>query len=215
MIWSAIIFDMDGLMIDSEPIALEVWRNLAAEYGREVSEELYREVIGETPIFGVRYLRAALELPMGEQELLDEYWTRRTRMMCERVQPADGLIELINLLESNGVRMAVASNSPCEYVESILRAFELDGYFECVRSSEDVPQGKPAPDVYLSTLECLQADPERVLVLEDSPAGIAAAKAAGLTCYAIPNGDMPGADFSSADRIFDGLTDLIRNIQDS
>lgn len=205
MQWSAVIFDMDGLMIDSEPIALEVWRDLAGEYDREVSEDLYREVIGETPIFGVRHLRTALELPLSDEELLQEYWGRRTEFMCEKVEPAEGLVELLDLLQGMEVRMAVASNSPCDYVTAVLQALELDEYFECVHSSEDVPRGKPAPDVYLASLDCLQVKPERGLVLEDSPAGIAAAKAAGLTCYAVPNGDMPGADFSSADYIFESL----------
>jgi HAD superfamily hydrolase (TIGR01509 family) len=213
MNWSAVIFDMDGLMIDSEPIALEVWRVLAAEHGREVSEELYRQVIGETPIFGVRHLRSALDLPISEEDLLKEYWGRRTKMMSEEVEPAEGLIELLDFLKAHEVRMAVASNSPCDYVASIMRAFKLDVYFDCVRSSEDVPRGKPAPDIYLSTLECMQVAAVKTLVLEDSPTGIAAAKAAGLTCYAIPNSDMFGADFSSADRIFDSLVEVNEELQ--
>lgn len=205
MKWSAVIFDMDGLMIDSEPIALEVWRALAAEHGREVSEDLYRQVIGEEPIFGVRVIRKALHLPFGEQELLQEYWMRRTEMMCRRVEPAPGLQGLLDSLKRASVKMAVASNSPCAYVESVLTALSLDEYFVCLRSSEDVPLGKPAPDIYVSTLECLGVEGGRALVLEDSPAGIAAAKAAGLTCYAVPNGDIPDGDFSAADRIFDSL----------
>ncbi|MDF1500032.1 MAG: HAD family phosphatase [Anaerolineales bacterium] len=205
MKWSAVIFDMDGLMIDSESIALEVWRALAAEHGREVSEQLYRQVIGEEPIFGVRVIRKALNLPLGEEELLQEYWERRTEMMCRKVEPAPGLLELLDLLKRGSVSMAVASNSPCAYVESVLKALSLEEYFICIRSSEDVRQGKPAPDIYRSTLECLGIEDGGALVLEDSPAGIAAAKAASLTCYAVPNGDIPDGDFSAADRIFDSL----------
>jgi HAD superfamily hydrolase (TIGR01509 family) len=209
---SAVIFDMDGLMIDSEPIALEVWRRLAGEYGREVSAELYSQVIGETPMFGVRHLRAALDLPMEDNELLEEYWTRRTRLMCREVKPTEGLRELLDLLAENSVPMAVASNSPCDYVVAVLEALDLDRYFQCVRSSEDVAEGKPAPDVYLSVLDCLGLEPEKALVLEDSPAGIAAAKAAGLRCYAVPNDDMPGADFSSANRVFESLVGVVEHI---
>ena len=125
MKWSAVIFDMDGLMIDSEAIALEVWNELAGEYGREVSKELYSQVIGETPQYGAR-----------------------TETMCKRVVPAEGLIELLELLRSNDILVAVASNSPCDYVLAVLRSLDLLTYFECVLSSEDVDRGKPAPDVF-------------------------------------------------------------------
>lgn len=213
MNWSAVIFDMDGLMIDSEPIALEVWRALAAEYGREVSGELYRQVIGEEPIFGVRVIQTALDLPLEEQELLDEYWTRRTNMMCQKVKPAHGLIDLLELLEQRSIHLAVASNSPCHYVEAVLEALNLNRYFVCIRSSEDVAQGKPAPDVYKSVTDCLEIDPGEGLVLEDSPAGVAAAKAAGLTCFAVPNGDLPDADFSAADKIFTSLASVLDEVE--
>lgn len=208
MDWNAVIFDMDGLMIDSEPIALEAWRALAGEHGREVPTELYQQVIGETPIYGVRHLRSALDLPFEDQELLEEYWSRRTSLMCAKVQPSEGLVELLELLRANGVAAAVASNSPCDYVLAVLRALSLEGYFECVLSSEDVDRGKPAPDVYRSALECLRVSADETLVLEDSPAGIEAAKAAGLTCYAVPNGELAHLDFSAADRVFASLLEV-------
>ncbi len=163
-------------------------------------------MIGETPQYGARHLRAALELPLSDEDLLREYWARRTEYMCRKVDPAEGLLELLDLLQAAGVPMAVASNSPCDYVTAILHALKLDDYFACVFSSEDVAHGKPAPDVYLAALDCLGVEPERALVLEDSPAGLAAAKAAGVTCFAIPNADMPDADFSAADQIFNSIT---------
>ena len=209
MNWSGVIFDMDGLMIDSEPIALEAWRALAAEYDREVPTELYQQVIGKTPIYGVRHLRSELNLPIEANELLEEYWSRRTALMCAKVKPSEGLVKLLDLLREQEVATAVASNSPCDYLLAVLKSLGLEIYFECVLSSEDVDRGKPAPDVYRSALECLGIDAAKALVLEDSPAGIEAAKAAGLTCYAVPNGELAGADFSAADRIFGSLNDVI------
>jgi HAD superfamily hydrolase (TIGR01509 family) len=214
MEWSAAIFDLDGLMIDSEPIALEVWRDIAAEYDREVSEELYREVIGKTPLFGNRLLRSKLDLPLGEDELLTEYWTRRTRMMCERVQPTPGLTKLLELLKGQNVAMAVASNSPRSYMEEVLEELDLARYFACILSSEDVQHGKPAPDIHTATMECLGIEPGEGLVLEDSPAGVKAAKAAGLTCFAVPSEEMMNEDFSEADEIFESLVDVLRRFQE-
>jgi HAD superfamily hydrolase (TIGR01509 family) len=213
MEWSAVIFDLDGLMIDSEPIALEVWRDLAAQYGREVSQDLYREVIGQTPLFGMRHLRAELDLPLGENELLEEYWTRRTRMMCEKVQLAPGLIELLDLLKEHDVVMAVASNSPCAYIEAVLEGLGLARFFDCVLSSDDVQKGKPAPDVYTATMECLGIEPGEGLVLEDSPAGVCAAKSAGLTCFAVPSEEMILEDFSEADEILNSLVDVVQRFE--
>jgi HAD superfamily hydrolase (TIGR01509 family) len=215
MNWSAVIFDMDGLMIDSEPIALEAWRALAAEYDREVPAELYQQVIGETPMYGVQHLRSELDLPLEADELLEEYWSRRTELMCDKVQPSEGLVELLELLRARGAAIAVASNSPCDYILAVLKSLGLETYFKCVLSSEDVDRGKPAPDVYRSALECLGIGAENVLVLEDSPAGIEAAKAAGLTCYAVPNEDLAGADFSAADRVFDSLNDVVATLNES
>lgn len=208
MRWSGIIFDLDGLMIDSEPVALEVWRELAAEHGREISEQLYSQVIGETPIFGVRHLRSALKLPMSEQAMLEEYWARRTEVMCEKVEPSDGLVELLGLLSEASVPLAVASNSPRDYIEAVLEALDLSGFFQCVRSSEDVALGKPAPDIYEATLKCLGLEASVCLALEDSPAGVKAAKAAGLTCYAVPSDDLRSEDFSEADRVFGSIAEV-------
>jgi beta-phosphoglucomutase-like phosphatase (HAD superfamily) len=208
MNWSAVIFDMDGLMIDSEPIALEVWRDLVAEYDRELTDELYRQVIGEEPLFGVQVIRTALKLPLGEQELLDEYWRRRILVMCKKVGPAPGLIELLELLHGCSVQLGLASNSPCGYVEAVSKALGIFHYFNCIRSSEDVPRGKPAPDIYTSALDCMQVAGSEALALEDSPAGIAAAKAAGLTCFAVPNDELAQGDFSSADLIFSSLLEV-------
>ncbi|MGD2057972.1 MAG: HAD family phosphatase [Anaerolineales bacterium] len=208
MNWSAVIFDLDGLMIDSEPIALEVWRELAAEHDREISEELYRQVIGHTPIFGVRHLRSALELPLSEEEILEEYWRRRTKLMCAKVKPVKGLVGLLELLQERGIAKAVASNSPRDYVTAVVESLGLSNFFKCVRSSEDVAEGKPAPDVYEDALRCLEIDSGSALVLEDSPAGVKAAKAAGLTCYAVPSHEMQSADFSEADEVIGSIAEI-------
>jgi HAD superfamily hydrolase (TIGR01509 family) len=197
-------------MIDSKPIALEVWRTLGAEYDREVSEEHYRQIIGESPKFGVRLIQSALEFPLAEDGLLDEYWSRRTEVTCHKTNPEPGLVDLLDMLKENSIQNAVASNSPRHYLEKVLEALDLTGYFRCVRSSEDVARGKPAPDVYEATLKCLEIAASEGLVLEDSLSGVKAAKAAGLTCFAIPSEELRDADFSEADEVFESLEMVVR-----
>jgi putative hydrolase of the HAD superfamily len=205
----AVIFDLDGLMIESESIAYQVWCEVLGPYGKNFTEEIYHNVIGRGPLESVEYLIEILGLPLSPQELLETYWSERTERVCRDVSPAPGLLDLMQFLMDRGLVLGVASNSPSKYVLKVLEAMGLVEYFGCVRCREDVVQGKPSADVYLAAAACLEVDHERCLALEDSPIGLQAALNAGMRCIVVPNEDLKGEDFSGAEGRFGSLSGVL------
>jgi len=192
----AVIFDFDGLMIESESIAYQIWCEVLGQYSKNFTVEIYRNVIG------------------APQELLETYWLERTERVCRDGSPAPGLIDLMQFLTDRGLVFGVASNSPSRYVIEVLEAMGLAEHFGCVRCREDVVQGKPAADVYLAAAACLEVDHKHCLALEglaleDSPIGLQAALNAGMRCLAVPNEDLEGEDFSGAEGRFSSLSEVL------
>ena len=205
----AVIFDFDGVVIESESIAYQVWCEVLGPYGKNFMEEIYHNVIGRGPLESVEYLIEILGLPLSPQELLETYWSERTERVCRDVSPAPGLLDLMQFLMDRGLVLGVASNSPSKYVLKVLEAMGLAEYFGCVRCREDVVQGKPSADVYLAAAACLEVDHERCLALEDSPIGLQAALNAGMRCIVVPNEDLKGEDFSGAEGRFGSLSGVL------
>jgi len=208
----AVIFDLDGLMVDSEPIALQVWREVLAPYRVELTAETYSRVIGLEPRRGAEIMIATFDLPMQVGELLDMYWKHRTQVMEQQIVPQPGLVELVDRFAAAGLKLAVASNSPASYVRRILSAIRMDGAIACAVGSDQVPAGKPEPDVYLAAAAGLAVDPDACLAIEDSPAGVQAAVAAGMRCVAVPNPELRQGDFNGADAMCESLDALARRV---
>ena len=209
MLFKAVIFDFDGLMIDSERIALRVWQELTATHGRDMTDEINRLLIGKAPDVGAVIVRDALDLPIPPEVLRKTYWELRTARMCLEAQPAEGLEALLRYLDSCHIRLGVASNSSTSYVIQVLEALGMRSWFGTVIGSDQVQRGKPEPDVYLETARLLGCKPDETLALEDSPTGVMAAVRAGMICYAIPNPNLEGEDFSQADALFPSLSGLL------
>ena len=205
----AVIFDLDGLMIESESIAYQVWCEVLGKYGKNFTEDIYHNVIGREPLESVNYLIEVLDLPLAPQALSETYWSERTERVCRDVLPASGLMDLMQSLTDRGLVLGVASNSPSRYVLEVLEAIGLSQFFGCVRCREDVLEGKPAPDVYLAVAACLEVDHKHCLALEDSPIGLQAALNAGMRCLVVPNEDLEGEDFSGAEGRYNSLSDVL------
>jgi HAD superfamily hydrolase (TIGR01509 family) len=205
----AVIFDFDGLMVESESIAYQVWCEVLGQHGNNFTEDIYHNLIGRGPLESVNYLIEILDLPLAPQELLETYWSERTERVCRDVSPAPGLIDLMQFLTDRELVLGVASNSPSRYVLEVLEAIGLLQFFGCVRCWEDVVQGKPAPYVYLAAAACLEVDHKHCLALEDSPIGLQAALNAGMRCLVVPNEDLEGEDFSGAESRYNSLTEVL------
>jgi len=205
----AVIFDFDGLMIESESIAYKDWCEVLGQYGKNFTEEIYHNLIGREPFETIDYLIEVLDLPLTPQELFENYWSKRTERVCRDGFPVPGLVDLMQFLTDRGLNLGVASNSPSRYVLDVLEAIGLSKSFGCVRCREDVAQGKPAADVYLAAAACLEVDPEHCLALEDSPIGLQAALNAGMRCLVVPNEDLENEDFSGAEGRFNSLAAVL------
>ena len=210
-LFRAVIFDLDGLMLDTERIAAAAWVRAGSDFGYSISETLVREMIGRTGEDSDGILRRV----MGSEfhlELLKErrlmYTDEHIRELGIPVKP--GLTDLLDFLDRIQMKKAVATSSTYERAIMKLRRAELQERFTVVISSDDVKCGKPAPDIYQLAAARLNALPEQCLVLEDSDAGVRAAHAAGMSVIIIPDLNTPAADVVPlAYRIEQSLTDVL------
>jgi HAD superfamily hydrolase (TIGR01509 family) len=207
--YRAVIFDMDGLLLDTEALWHASESELFARRGVEFTHEDQLSLIGTGMAVSARYYAERLGRPVGEGMALAE---EMVGLMHERVRhqvdARPGAVELVERLrELEGVRLGLASNSPRFLVDDALATAGLTDAFEASVTADDVEHSKPAPDIYLRACELLGVDPTDALALEDSVSGVAAAKAAGLTCIAVPL--FAETDVSAADRVIDSLEELL------
>jgi HAD superfamily hydrolase (TIGR01509 family) len=207
--YRAVIFDMDGLLLDTETLWHESETDLFAQYGVEFTWDDKMAVIGTSYAFTAGYFADRLGLPRERgPELVEEMIRLMHERVLRQVEARPGAVELVERLRVlDGVRLGLASNSPRFLLDAALATAGLTQAFEVTVSSDDVEHSKPAPDIYLLACERLGVEPSEALALEDSPSGIAAAKAAGLTCIAVPQ--FAETDVSAADRVVDSLEELL------
>jgi HAD superfamily hydrolase (TIGR01509 family) len=209
----AVIFDLDGLMIDSEPLSMKAWGILLAKYDVELGLEDFKSTIGLDSLASARLLKERLELTENVELLVERSEMMRLEIIEKEAVPVDGLEELLEQLRGKGLKLGMASNSPSDYVDAALAAIKVRHFFECVVSVDHVSKGKPAPDPYLAAAECLSVEPENCLAIEDSPSGMESALAAGMRCVVIPNADLEASDYTRANARYESLVHLADNIE--
>lgn len=207
----AIIFDLDGLLVDTEPIHRRVFNALLARYGvtDEISDEEFgRAFVGISQRDNWEYLRARFALPAPVDVLTDEHTRLYERLIADarNVALMPGARTLLETLSARGIPLAIASSSPRVQVETILRGLRLAPLFQTIVTGSDVAHLKPAPDIYLRACESLHTDPARAVALEDSASGARAAKTAGLRVIVVPNRYTQHQDLSLADARVENLT---------
>lgn len=197
MVVKNILFDMDGLLINSEFLSRQIFRELLAEQRREISDAQYREMIGKTLASGVAILETFFP-DLDCRWLYDEYG-RRYFIAVEngRLTAKPGAKELLEACRERGVRCAVASSNIREAVVGCLQKLGLYEYMDVIVHDGMGARGKPAPDLFLLAAERLGADKPQTLVLEDSYAGVMAAHAAGIPVIVIPDLIAPNAEMLS------------------
>ncbi|HWY19290.1 MAG TPA: HAD family phosphatase [Solirubrobacteraceae bacterium] len=195
---AAVVFDNDGLLLDTEEAWTRAEKTLFARRGRVFTLEHKRSLIGSARVAAALKLEAMLELGGEGEALMDELQELVMEEALAGIAPRPGALALLERLAEAGVPVAVASNSQREFVERTLGAAGLlDGRFATVVSVEDVARPKPAPDIYLEACRRLGAEPGASAALEDSPTGVAAAAAAGMYVVGVPyfgGGQLPGSD---------------------
>jgi HAD superfamily hydrolase (TIGR01509 family) len=205
----AVIFDMDGVLADSEPLNFEALRFLLADHGVHYSEAENDEFIGVTDREHLGALRERHHLAIDLDRLLEEHTKRLLALIPGRTVPMPGVPDVPRRLAEAGYRLAVASSAMPAVIETRLRALEVLALFRVVVSGAEVERGKPEPDVFLEAARRLVVTPARCLVVEDSRNGLCAARAAGMMCAVVPCAATLGQDLSVADLRLDGLWDLL------
>lgn len=188
------IFDMDGTMFDTEPISHRIWNEVCGEYGYTLPKELFSRIIG----LDNRHIARVFGEYFGEdfpyQEIRSKKIARQMTYYEEHHVPVkDGLRELLAYAAENGIMCAVASSSPEQQICMLLEKAQIRPFFAVIQSGENVPCGKPAPDIFLETCVKAGVQPEHALIFEDSCNGILAADAAKIRAVLVPDmAEIPG-----------------------
>ena len=206
----AILFDMDGLLLDTESIYTEVTQMIVGRYGKTFDWSVKSHMIGRDSYDAASYLVKALDLPFEPEFYLEE----RNALLDERfpfAKPKAGAPELIKALSEKNIPIAVATSSNQHHFELKTRNHQdWFKYFDTVVTSNhpDVKLAKPAPDIFLTAAKVLSQEPKSCLVFEDAPSGVQAANAAHMQVIAVPDPNMSHDAFQDATAIIDSLTEF-------
>jgi HAD superfamily hydrolase (TIGR01509 family) len=203
----ALVFDFDGLILDTEVPVFTAWAETYEQHGQRLSAEFWTSIIG----YGMDHFDplADLERRLGrpiDREAVQVARRQRQMELTLALEILPGVREWRQEAAERGVRLGVASSSNRTWVSGHLERLGLDGW-DCVRCGDDVERTKPAPDLYLAALDCLGVAPDEAIAVEDSAVGVEAAKAAGLFCVAVPSSLTAGHDFSRADLVLRTLAE--------
>ena len=205
----AVVFDLDGVLVDSDHIWHEVREGLARERGGRWTDHSEADMMGMSSTEWSQYLHDVVGLPQAPQELNDEVVRRMLARYEVELPLIGGAADAVQRLASS-FRLAVASSSNRELIDGVLAAAGLAEHFEVTVSSEEAARGKPSPDVYLEAARRLGLDPAACTAIEDSANGIRAAHAAGMRVIAIPNRRYPPAPdaLGLADEVVGSVAEL-------
>jgi HAD superfamily hydrolase (TIGR01509 family) len=193
-----VVFDLDGLLIQTEELWHEVREGLARDRGGRYDAEAQRAMMGMSSPEWSRYMHEHVGVPEPPEQIAAEVIGRLEERYRERLPLIGGAVEAVERLAARWP-LAVASSSNRPLIDLVLELSGLDELFRVTVSSEEVARGKPAPDVYLEACKQLGVDPRRAAAVEDSHAGIGSAKAAGMRVIAIPNSAFPPGEEALAE----------------
>jgi HAD superfamily hydrolase (TIGR01509 family) len=211
----AVVFDLDGVLIQTEELWDEVRSGLARERGARYDAEAQRAMMGMSSLEWSQYMHDELGVPETPDEISDEVVRRMEERYRHRLPLIDGARDAVERLAARWP-LGLASSSNRPLIDAVLELAGLAQLFAATVSSEEVPRGKPAPDVYLEAAARLGVDRARCAAIEDSHSGIRSAKAAGMRVIAVPNPSFPPGEeaLAEADVVLDSLAELRPEVVD-
>jgi len=201
----AVIFDMDGVMIDSEPLWEKTERILLARRDIDYTPVYRDQIVGLNQNDSGKLLIDTFELNEKIEDVISERVEILTAIYEEELEVVRDLIPLLDDLRDHQFKLAVASSSPLRVINFVLDMFSLHEYFPIVVSGECTDNGKPHPAIYLHTADRLEVEPSECVAIEDSINGLRSAKAAGMYCIAVPDKRLSQVEFQNADLIVPNL----------
>ena len=206
-----ILFDMDGVLVNTEPLHYQLWKQVFAERGLDIAFEVYKGCIGAN---GKRLMELVLEHYgvdyRNDETMFNRYYQlKEEHLRYGEIPRIEGVNDTLAHLQARGYRMAVASSSTQDYIELCTDRAGIGHFFDVRFSAQWVKNTKPAPDVFLAAAEKMGAAPEDCVVVEDSTNGTLAAKAAGMRCIGFANPDSGDQDLSAADVLIGSFPELL------
>ena len=206
----AVIFDMDGVLVDSEPIHIEIEKKLFEKLGIIVEEAVHHSYMGASNEYMYADIKSGFDLQQTVEQLveMDESFRCEYFKQLAIIPLNEGVINLLQEIKSAGLKLAVATSSSPAIADIILKKCKIASFFDVVITTKEAGKSKPAPEVYLHTARILGVEPANCIVFEDSLNGLLAAKSAGMVCIAIPSGNEFLDSFSNADFIIQTFADF-------
>mgnify|MGYP000023240968 CR=1 FL=1 len=205
----ALVFDMDGVIIDSEPIQCEIAVDVLRSFGAEPAENELYEFVGVTNQAMWPVLKERHKLDASVEEILKRHQEyKKKRFFTQKIEPIEGVRELIMDADARGLKIALATSSPRYLAEHILTSTGLMPYFDAMVTADDITKSKPDPEIYLKAAELLGVEPESCIAVEDAEHGIQAAKNAGMRVIGFINPHSGKQDTSRADFVVSSMRDI-------
>ena len=204
----AVIFDLDGVIVNSEDAHIESEKQTFFKFGVKISSDELHEYAGATAEAMFTDLIRKYQLRTTFQEMVKIKEQSFFRLLDEDAEPTKGVIRLIQRLKKAGTRLAIASSSNRKWIEYILRKLQITCLFDCFVGAEDIVHSKPDPEIYLKAARALGMRPDDCVVIEDAERGVQAAKRAGMKTIGYMNPRSGNQDLSEADVVIDDFSTL-------
>ena len=204
---STLIFDLDGVIVDSEPIHFSVEKKLFSELGLNITDRKHLTFVGSSSFNMWQQIKATADIPISAEELVnmsDERYLEEIAKI-EDLKPIKGVKDLI-IDSADVLKLAIASSSSRKIIESVLNRLQLSKYFSVIVSGAELINSKPHPEIFYTACKKLGALPQECLVIEDSHNGVKAAKSANMSCVAYKNPNSGAQDLSAADFVIDDFS---------
>jgi len=205
MKYQAILFDMDGVIVDSEPLHKRAHEETFKQYDIVLTDEDFKtHILSKTELDGLNAYLKHINRQIDPQEFMRKRAVVFSRLMTQKIEAYPGMIEMIRDL-SNQVPLALVTNSRRANTDQVLQMLEIDDCFDIIVTSDSVENGKPDPEGYVKAMSLLLKQPEECVIVEDSPTGVTAANEAGIYCIAVTN-THTAAELNHAGIVVDKIT---------
>ncbi|MDB5178835.1 MAG: HAD-superfamily hydrolase, subfamily variant 3 [Patescibacteria group bacterium] len=207
----AVIYDVDGTMVDSEPLHVKAWDESLRRQGAglgQLSESFRATMAGKKPIAIATGMVEELGLPISAEVLLQDKSTIFMSLVRTSLKGMPGVVESIKRFHESGLILAIGTSLDRRYLDIVLSTLKVDGFFKVIVTGNEIKHGKPHPETYQTVARRLGLNPQECVVLEDAKSGIQSAKAAGCYCLAIKNPNALPQDTSEADKVLPTLDNI-------
>ncbi|WP_040254353.1 HAD family hydrolase [Psychroserpens mesophilus] len=211
--FKAVLFDMDGVIVDTEPLHHSAYHQMFNDVNIHVSDALYASFTGQSTFEICKALVSHFNLPLSPHTLVGikrdhfKYLFEKDKSLAL----IDGVLEVIKDYHANGMSLVLASSASMDNINRIFKRFDLDQYFKAKISGADLEASKPHPEIFIKAAELSEHNPEDCFVIEDSTNGIAAAKAAQIFCVGFKSPHSEGQDYSKADVLIEDFKEISFN----